>query len=452
MSLVQYVNGPPFLTALDPENQIKGSRDPLGVERIWTNLGRTLVGNLTTVTRSVRQFTTLLLGIHFASQVSPQGDEEDGFLSAFLRFEQLAAYSRYLHLQAHRDIRGVRAVRRNLNEGGGTVPISVLPKGQILSSQQAYGIYGLFRMASRASGLLEDALEDLLTRTGRAPTVADVVERQVASLPKNCQHEILSLIARNGKVDVQSDVLKALSHALRPNLTLEEVGFYGAYLVRGEHLVDSHLQSVQARLWEVLEAVSTARPDQFGWDREFSMLELMACIERARRAGDSDLADRLNRVQRCEELLGLSARLFDYLIGQDGQALTAVTATIKQAWLSPPSWLEVSDLTDAFAVGGAEVPDRMLLLTGHLRSGDYQQVCRLLLEQNKAVMKERGGGPWIVLEKDVLKVRYREQAGQLPAADKLRSLWEHTYFLNSLKSIGGQVYYGQVGGESDGEE
>jgi hypothetical protein len=450
--LIQYVNGPPFLTALDPEARVKGSRDPLGLELIWTSLGRALVGNLTTVTRSVRQFTTLLTGIHFASQVSPRGDEEDGFLSAFLRFEQLAAYSRYLHFeQAHGDIRGVRAVRRNLNEGGGTVAISVLPEAQILSSQQAYGIYGLFRMAARASGLLEDALEDRLARTGQPPTVADIIEQQVAALPKAFRQEILLLISRNGKISIRLEVLQGLSHLLRPKLMPQEVSFYGPYLVRGEHLVQDDLRSIQAGLWEVMRAVSSGR-DEFRWNHEFSMKELMACIDQAPQPGDSDLKNRLDRVRRCEELLGLSARLFDYLIGQDGQAMTAVAAAIRQAWPAPPSWLEVSDLKDVFDVGGSEVPDRMFRLAEHLRSGDYQRACKVLLEQNAEVMRSRGGGPWIVLDKDIVKVRYREQAGRLPGADELRSLWVHTYFLNSLKRLGGQVYYGQVGGGPDEEE
>ena len=50
----------PFFTALDPDARIKGSCDPLGFELLWTALGRDIVGNLTTVTRSVRQFSTLL--------------------------------------------------------------------------------------------------------------------------------------------------------------------------------------------------------------------------------------------------------------------------------------------------------------------------------------------------------------------------------------------------------
>jgi hypothetical protein len=50
----------PFLTDLDSRAAVKGSRDPLGIQPIWTRLGRHVVGNLTTVSNSVRDFTTLL--------------------------------------------------------------------------------------------------------------------------------------------------------------------------------------------------------------------------------------------------------------------------------------------------------------------------------------------------------------------------------------------------------
>jgi hypothetical protein len=40
----------PFLTDIDPQAAIKGSRDPLGLQTIWARLGRHVVGNLTTVT------------------------------------------------------------------------------------------------------------------------------------------------------------------------------------------------------------------------------------------------------------------------------------------------------------------------------------------------------------------------------------------------------------------
>jgi len=56
----------PVLSELDSRAAVKGSRDPLGIQRIWTRLGRHVVGNLTTVSDSVRDFTTLLLGYYLA--------------------------------------------------------------------------------------------------------------------------------------------------------------------------------------------------------------------------------------------------------------------------------------------------------------------------------------------------------------------------------------------------
>ncbi len=83
----------PFLTDLDSRAAVKGSRDPLGIQRIWTRLGRRVVGNLTTVSNSVRDFTTLFLGYYFAAQLADElgpGTE----LASFLKWEQLAAYAR----------------------------------------------------------------------------------------------------------------------------------------------------------------------------------------------------------------------------------------------------------------------------------------------------------------------------------------------------------------------
>jgi len=83
----------PFLTDLDPQAAIKGSRDPLGLQTIWARLGRHVVGNLTTVNRSARDFTTLVPGYYFAERIANEAGG-DGDLAVFLRWEQLAAYAR----------------------------------------------------------------------------------------------------------------------------------------------------------------------------------------------------------------------------------------------------------------------------------------------------------------------------------------------------------------------
>ena len=83
----------PFLTDLDTRAAIKGSRDPLGVQAIWTRMGRRVVGNLTTVSTSVRDFTVTILGYYLAGRVAEETGASDD-LNVFLRWEQLAAYAR----------------------------------------------------------------------------------------------------------------------------------------------------------------------------------------------------------------------------------------------------------------------------------------------------------------------------------------------------------------------
>ncbi|MCC7144599.1 MAG: hypothetical protein IT349_21070, partial [Candidatus Eisenbacteria bacterium] len=90
-----HTNRTPFLTDLDPNATVKGSRDPLSVQPIWARLGRGIVGNLTTVSTSPRDFTVLILGYYFAERSADGAAEpEDGDLGVFLRWEQLAAYAR----------------------------------------------------------------------------------------------------------------------------------------------------------------------------------------------------------------------------------------------------------------------------------------------------------------------------------------------------------------------
>src|SRR3954465_8035498 len=103
----------PFLTEIDPQAAVKGSRDPLGVQPIWSRMGRHVVGNLTTVTTSLRSFTTLILGYYFAERIADE-EQGDGDLAAFLRWEQLAAYARGT-VNDDWEFLGMRRVKRATN-------------------------------------------------------------------------------------------------------------------------------------------------------------------------------------------------------------------------------------------------------------------------------------------------------------------------------------------------
>jgi hypothetical protein len=51
-----------FFTLLDDSLRPRGSPDPLGIEHLWSVIGRKLAGNLTTFTRHLDNFIVTLVG------------------------------------------------------------------------------------------------------------------------------------------------------------------------------------------------------------------------------------------------------------------------------------------------------------------------------------------------------------------------------------------------------
>ena len=81
-----------FLTLEDPRAKVQGSRDPLGVQPIWSRFGREVVTNLTTVSRAVRGFAVTLLGRYFGEHlVEESRATEDDACQIFLRLEQVGS-------------------------------------------------------------------------------------------------------------------------------------------------------------------------------------------------------------------------------------------------------------------------------------------------------------------------------------------------------------------------
>jgi hypothetical protein len=241
----------PFLTLIDPRAKIKGSRDPLGLQPIWTRFGRQVVYNLTTVTTSLRGFTVLLLGLYFAERtVEELRAEEARFADLFLKFEQLAAYSRVAWREgdgySEDEIRGIQRVQRNLNEGKGRVRISADQERQILANQKTYGLWGLYSVAARNSSWLEPDGPRLIHRPD-APTVRDYIETEY--LPKLARggESILAFLKKDRYFEPcgkDSLLGRSLANLLNPEITESERAFYFRHLIAGGR------DNAQQMLWE----------------------------------------------------------------------------------------------------------------------------------------------------------------------------------------------------------
>jgi hypothetical protein len=420
---------------LDERAAIKGSRDPLGIQSIWTRLGRHVVHNLTTVSSSVRDFTTLLLGYWLVERVTEAGVRE-AELSTFLKWEQLAAYAR-AEINKDLSFRGVERVVRNLNEGPKIV-LSADREHQILGDQKIYGLWGLYTVPARASGLVE-ADPPRLT-----PAARDFVERVYLPLlaeGAGREGKLIVAILREptARLDVRgkdAGLVGAVARVLKHRILVKEREFYRESLVHGGP--EDRTEGRQRELAGLLVTPPFAEPG-FAWSPP--AVGQLVKMARSRGGEASALGHRLERIRHAETLLAPTAVLFSFLLSRGEATIADVASALRKQWGPGCSTIDVAGLEALKAEIGAasgEVAagERWVRIGERLHAGEYAAVIQLLLEQNRYVMKLRSSAaPWVEERGGKLVVRFRDEGGSLPPREGLRDLWRFPYFLDSLRRV-----------------
>jgi hypothetical protein len=408
----------PFLTDVDPRASVKGSRDPLGLQSIWTSFGRHVVGNLTTVSTSLRDFTVTILGYYFVDRLRRQG-AGDGDLACFLKWEQLAGYARS-HFNRDHEFRGTERVQKRLSDSA-TVVLSAARDHQILSNQKIYGLWGLYSVPSRASGLLASE------PTRLSPQALEIVDRlylpMLARAGFRDGEAILHFLAQpRVKLDLSNrhEALgKAVAALLSRRLRVQEVDFYRDHLLYGGP-ADS-TQGLQRELADVI----TSAP-------KHTEIKLSPAVfrswEKAARRDSRDatpLSEALARIRNCESVLAPAAVLFSFALSFHGKRIDELVGAVRDQW---GEGLRTVDRDAVASIGsyfadevGDEARQRFEALARALAGGDFGAAFEILLQQN-AVMNERGSGPWAEARNGRLDVRFRDETGRLPKRDEL-PLW-----------------------------
>ena len=432
-----------FYTDIDPRAAIKGSRDPLGLQPIWTRFGRSVVGNLTTVTTSARNFTTLIVGLYFAERmIQERGHSERDRAALFLKFEQLAGYSREAGLGggSKQSVLGITRIRRRLSEGD-ELRISAERRHQILSNQKAYGLWGLYTVAARQSGFCEPGTRRLTLE------VRDFVEgfclKKLARAYSRAEDTIIGFLERdrdfepNRRHRALRDALAAL-HG--PEFESTERDFFMKSLVEASRAGFDPTKGLQAALWRSIESTNDATR---GWGVGFDYDELLSVLGEARRNSDDELSRALERICVLEPLLVACSCLFAFCLDRNEAPIERVASEIRRTWgdglthISPDAIAGLKAIIAA--AGGEETADRFSGLAACLNAGRYASAIGLAIEQNAAVMNARGGAPWLAVKNGRLDVRLRAERGGLPPLNELPRIWASSYFLNSLKSVGAAV-------------
>lgn len=426
-----------FLTLEDPRARVKGSRDPLGLQPVWSGFGRHIIANLTTVTDSLRGFTVLLLGRYFGERLLREGRiEEEDVVDVFLRVEQACAYARCLtrgqNGRGPGRILGIERVKRRCSGGTGSVRIGVDPGAMILADQKTYGLWGLFSVSARVSKLLANG------PVGLTPEAATFVEdRYLSNLGRGVLERLQRLVAQGGELRLspQSRVLTALGGVLGGRLSAAERRFYRDHLCDGEYC-DHRVEGRQATFRRLLESHSELHADV--------NRDELTSIRQAAWASDPDLARRIDRILSLEALLAPSEVIFGFLQTRHGRDPAGVAETLRERWGESMRHLDkggFAAIRDEIAKrAGEDITRCMAGVHEALLYGDYETAIRHLLGWNRLVMMNRSAGPWVRLDdRDALDVRYRGIERELPTGEAMPSLWRNSYFINALKALAAQT-------------
>lgn len=429
----------PFLTRLDTRAAIKGSRDPLAVQPIWSRLGRHVVGNLTTVSNSVADFSVLLLGYHFAQCLADQGGGE-GDVATFLKWEQLCGYARHSR-NRERGFRGTERVSQRL-AASNRVELGTHVDGQILSNQKTYGLWGLYTVAAKASGLLEGD-PTRLTAAGRTlvdksllPTLGASGQRAQQDIIERLRKPTCTIdVGERGKDAALLDNIATVIREIRPT----ERRVYRDHLLHGGPGDADLVRGTRGRQRIFAELLAKTVDDD---EWRLTPKTLQAVIREAQKhTAGQELAERLTRIRATESVLAPAVAFFEHLLGCDGQSPTHVADKVRTQWGKGLSRTidvaAVESLETELHQNDADSGRRWVQLAHALHDADYEMAIRLTLEQNAAVMKARGASaPWADISDHKVHVRYRdEQVDRLPEAEQLPSYWRHAYFVDSLRSV-----------------
>jgi len=396
------------LSLMDDRSRPKGSRDPLGIEAIWSFAGRKVVGNLTTVTSNLDNFMVALLCCHHANASSGQlGNVQ----TDFLRAEQLAAYLRLS--EGDEGLLGITRAKANFNAG--VLPLGQSEAAQILSNQLSYGLWGLYSTAMTVAGLIDGA-DRRLTVQG-----SHLVCDMIATLGE-AQWQSFQEIASGDLASVER--VKTLSPA-----------FVG--LLRDTALRTSVVKALLQ--WE------TARPLQLELytcaieylsESGASLSVSVFCHWLLEKPGTSDaLRATIQQIQSLEPLLVIAGTLMAWLQGQNGHKRADLLDKLQ------PRLDNLAFADDWRKLAG--LPHRAFLT--HLFNAaidqDAEALINRVLEQNKQVMQQRGGAAWLEWQGDVLRVRVANDRASIPDnLDKhCHGRWWNSYFIGSFLQIAKQA-------------
>lgn len=399
-----------FFSLFDPRLRPKGSRDPLGSEAVWGNLGRRLVGNLTTVTSNLESFFVALLSCDYAHQ---SGVTEIAQLQErFARMEQALAYLRlsFPNKKDKQVILGITKAKSRLTQAH----IALGLAHPLLTNQLSMGLWGYYTPAMARAGLIDGET--------RLPTESGQEVVNLLKAPINEVWNTLCEYADNALLETSQ--LNAFA-----NLVESKVFYQPQIRTKFvESLIEKNSECrAQALLYEQTQRYLTE-------GRESGTGSTLQYLDYIQTCNQPDLELLTSYIKQVEPLLVINNHVFNWLQGEHGSEFGSVIDSLQQR-------MNVSSLS----IPSIDLPHHQFLQESAnlLNQTDALAYFNHLLAHHKLIMENRHGAPWVEVIDNKMFVRVVSHSGKLPSQDNgfsyLKGKLENSYFLSSFLSIAKQA-------------
>lgn len=398
-----------IISLFDDRARPKGSRDPLGIEAVWTFMGRTVVGNLTTVTSNLENFIIALLCCYYANSNWTKLDQVQ---EQFMRAEQLAAYLKLINA-GHLELTGFLGITRaSKNVEEDKMFLGIVPEAQILSDQLSYGLWGLYSSAMVGAGLIS-GMERKPTDRGKELILAIINHlgndqwaefQRLSPRSRVSSSEINHLSERFGSMLVSTEIRQIMVNAL----------------ISKQNNCD-----LQSELYACANKYLENTGDIEGSTAQIFCNWLLGCND-----VDSGLKEAIERINDIEPLLVIANTVMSWLQSQKNQNVSELERILVS---------RLSDIQCKASWQQTSIPHYHFLenLFSAINKANAAEIITILVKQNKDIMLQRGGAAWLEIDgQQRLKVRVLDDKDSLPKDLNSHSQkWQNNYFIGSFLNI-----------------
>jgi hypothetical protein len=381
-----------FLTEIDENYSVKGSRDPLGFQVLWQATGRQLIPHLSTVSANLLDFQILCMA-HSCKEEFGLMESDGRFEAFFLRFEQLMAYIR-MSKNPEVGFNGVDRVRKKMSTIGKEVRISLNGDDQLLSNQKAYGIWGKYISPFREMKMEND------------PTLKEIFLPKI-NKNKDLFHEIRKLAHKKGTEVATTSIEKIEAWGFIMDVPKGAERDYFICKLLTDHIGNELLNLV------------TANPsvrDQ-GLFQQIDFLSEVSENEPFRIC--------LQKIKNTEKTLCPLNRIFRYLQTKSYWKLADLEQDEQLQ-----QWRNAID-TSGF--------DETMLSLATLHTVDSLDLVKGLVRRNEEISRKRGSAPWMQFSESGLHVNHYEGAFYRSDYDPV-SHTDFSYFISTFMNLHKQLF------------